>query len=142
MAVGNKFNQFVQDVNNKVHNLGSDVLKVLLTNTAPTSANAVLADLTEIGAGNGYTAGGATVTVSTSTQTGGVYKLVGSAASPTWTAAGAVGPFRYVVLYNTTPASPLKPLICYWDYGSNLTLASSDTFTVVFDATIGILQDS
>ncbi len=142
MATGNKFNQFVADVNNKVHNLGSDVLKVLLTNTAPSASNAVLADVTEISAGNGYTAGGATVTVSTSTQSGGVYKLVGSAASPTWTASGAVGPFRYVVLYNTTPSSPLKPLICYWDYGSNLTLASSDTFTVVFDATNGILQDS
>jgi hypothetical protein len=140
MATGQKFNAFVADVNNKVHNLGSDTLKVALTNTAPTSANAVFTDLTEISAGNGYTAGGATVTVSASTQTGGVYKLVGSAASPTWTASGAVGPFRYVSLYNNTAAS--KNLICFWDYGSNLTLASSDTFTVVFDATNGILQDS
>jgi hypothetical protein len=142
MATGNKFNQFVADVNNKVHNLGSDVLKVMLTNTAPTAANAVLADITEIANGNGYTTGGATVTVSSSVQSGGVYKLVGTAASPTWTASGAVGPFRYVVLYNSTPGSPLKPLICYWDYGSNLTLAAADTFTVVFDGTNGILQDS
>ena len=140
MAIGQKFNAFVADVNNKVHNLGSDTLKVALTNTAPTSANAVFADLAEIAAGNGYTAGGATVTVSASTQSGGVYKLVGSAASPTWTASGAVGPFRYVSLYNNTAAS--KNLICFWDYGSNLTLASSDTFTVVFDGTNGILQDS
>jgi hypothetical protein len=140
MATGQKFNAFVADVNNKVHNLGSDTLKVALTNTAPTSSNAVFADLTEISAGNGYTAGGATVTVTGSTQTGGVYKLVGSAASPTWTASGAVGPFRYVSLYNNTAAS--KNLICFWDYGSNLTLASSDTFTVVFDGTNGILQDS
>jgi hypothetical protein len=142
MATGNKFNQFVQNVNNGVHNFASDTLKVMLTNTAPAATNAVLTDITEISAGNGYTAGGATVTVSSSTQSGGVYKLIGSAASPTWTASGAVGPFRYVVLYDATPTSPLKPLVCYWDYGSNLTLASSDTFTVVFDATNGILQDS
>ena len=57
MANFNKFNAFVADVANKVHNLGSDTLKVLLTNTAPVATNAVKADLTEIAAGNGYSAG-------------------------------------------------------------------------------------
>lgn len=139
MASYNKFNAFVADVANKVHNLGSDTLKVLLTNTAPASTNAVKADVTEIAAGNGYTAGGATVTVSSSAQSGGTYKLVGSLASPTWTASGgAIGPFRYCVLYNSTPAS--GNLIAWWDYGSSITLASGETFTETLDATNGILQ--
>ena len=58
MATFNKFNQFVQDLANGKHNLGSNSLNVMLTNTAPVATNQVLTDLTEITAGNGYTAGG------------------------------------------------------------------------------------
>ena len=130
----------MQNLANGVHNLGSDALKIELTNTAPVNTNTVFANITEIAAGNGYTAGGATVTVSTSTQTGGTYSLIGSAANPTWTASGSVGPFRYVVLYDNTPSSPSKPLIGWWDYGSGLTLSSGNTFTVAFDAVNGIIQ--
>jgi hypothetical protein len=79
MAAFNKFNIFVADVANGKHNLGSDSLKILLTNTAPTSSNAVKADITEISAGNGYSAGGVAVTGITSSQTSGTYKLVSSA---------------------------------------------------------------
>jgi hypothetical protein len=138
MATFNKFNQFVADVANKVHNLGSDSLKILLTNTAPTSSNAVKADLTEISAGNGYTAGGNTAALTSSSQTAGLYKLI--LANPaTWTAAGgSIGPFRYAVLYNSTAAS--GNLIGYWDYGSAVTLAVGETFTTTLDATNGCLQ--
>lgn len=144
MATGNKFNQFVQNVNNGAMNLGTDALKIMLTNTLPVATNAVYGDVSagDLATSNGYTAGGASVTVSSSTQTSGLYKLLGSVASPTWSATGSVGPFRYVILYDTTPTSPLKPLICWWDYGSALTLNSGDTFTVTFDPTNGILQDS
>ena len=138
MASFNKFNAFVADVANKVHNLGSDNLKILLTNTAPTSANAVKADVTEISAGNGYSAGGNSAALTSSTQSAGLYKLVlGNPA--TWTASGgSIGPFRYAVLYNSTAAS--GNLIGYWDYGSAVTLASGETFTVSLDATNGVLQ--
>jgi hypothetical protein len=138
MATFNKFNQFVADVANKVHNLGSDSLKILLTNTAPTSSNAVKADLTEISAGNGYTAGGNTAALTSSSQAAGLYKLI--LANPaTWTAAGgSIGPFRYAVLYNSTAAS--GNLIGYWDYGSAVTLAVGETFTTTLDATNGCLQ--
>lgn len=140
MATYNKFNQFVQDLTHKVHDLSADAMKVLLTNTAPTSSNAVLADLTEISAGNGYTAGGNSCTITSCTQTSGTLKLI--LASPaTWTASGgSIGPLRYAVLYNTTPTSPLKPLIGYWDYGSSVTLSAGETFTVTFDGTNGVLQ--
>lgn len=138
MAAANKFQQFVEDLAKKVHNLDSDTLKVLLTNTAPVATNAVKADLTEISAGNGYSAGGTAVANQDAEQTTGTLKLVGD--DVVFTASGgSIGPFRYVVLYNDTPTSPADPLILWWDYGSSITLASGETFTVDFDATNGIL---
>lgn len=138
MAAYNKFNSFVEAIAEKVHNLGSDTLKVVLTNTAPVASNTQLSNITQIANGNGYTTGGATVTVSASSQTSGTYKLVGSLASPTWTASGSMGPFRYAVLYNDTATN--DELIGYWDYGSSITLSSGDTFTIGLDGTNGILQ--
>lgn len=136
MATFNKFNPFVEALAEKVHNLGSDTLKIMLSNTAPSSANGVKADITEISAGNGYTAGGNTVTITSSAQTSGTYKLVGD--DVVFTATGSVGPLRYAVLYNSTPVA--GNLIGWWDYGSSVTLASGDTFTVDFNGTNGILQ--
>jgi hypothetical protein len=136
MASFNKFNAFVENIAEKVHNLGADTLKILLTNTAPVATNSVKADLTEIAGGNGYTAGGVTVTITSSAQSGGTYSLVGSDPAP-WTASGGpIGPFRYAVLYNDTPTSPADPLIGWWDYGSSVTLANGETFTVDFGASI------
>lgn len=136
MATFNKFRSFVEAVAEKVHNLGSDTLKVLLTNTAPVNTNTVKADLTEISAGNGYTAGGTAATISSSAQSAGTYKLV--LADVVFTASGGtIGPFRYAVLYNDTATN--DELIGWWDRGSALTLADGDSFTVDFDATNGVL---
>lgn len=138
MATFNKFNQFVEDVAEKVHNLGADTLKVMLTNSAPLATNSVKADLTEISAGNGYTAGGTAASISGSAQASGTYKL--TLADVVFTASGGtIGPFRYVVLYNDTPTSPADPLIAWWDYGSSITLQAGETFTVDFDASAGVL---
>lgn len=50
-----------------------------------------------------------------------------------WTAtAGGFGPVRYVVLYNDTAAN--DELICWWDYGSSVTVNDGETFTVDFAA--------
>ncbi len=138
MATYNKFNAFVEALAEKVHNLGSDTLKVYLSNATPDAANdAVKADLAEISAGNGYTAGGNTATQTSSSQTAGVYKLV-LADPATWTAAGgSIGPFRYAVLYNDTSAS--DNLIAWWDYGTSITLGAGDTFSVDFDPSTGVL---
>jgi len=135
MATFNKFNAFVESMAEKKFDLGSDTLKVLLTNTAPIATNSVKSDLTEISAGNGYTAGGSQATQSSSAQSSGTYKLV--LADVTFTATGAVGPFRYAVLYDDTAAS--DDLIDWWDYGSSITLANGDTFTVDMDASAGVL---
>lgn len=125
----NKFRQFVEDVGRKVHNLNADTLKVLLTNVAPVNTNAVRADLTELGAGNGYTSGGTAVGSSAYSQVAGVGTLTGN--NVVFTAAGGtIGPFRYAVIYNDTPTSPADPLIGWWDYGSSITLNDTETLTV------------
>lgn len=138
MAAFNKFQQFAEDVYEKVHNMGADVLKVALSNTAPLATNSVLANITQIAAGNGYAAGGTAVSITSSAQTTGTYKLV--LADVVFTATGgAIGPFRYAVLYNDTPTSPADPLVGWWDYASSITLNDGETFTVDFDAVNGVL---
>lgn len=138
MATANKFQAFVEHVAEKVHNLGADTLKVMLTNSAPVATNSVRADLTEISAGAGYTAGGKAASISSSAQSSGTYKL--TLADVVFTAAsGSIGPFRYTTLYNDTPTSPADPLILFWDYGSSITLADGETFTWDADGTSGIL---
>ena len=138
MATFNKFNSFVEHLAEGVHNLGADTLKVLLTNTAPVAANSVKADLTEIAAGNGYTAGGSAASITSSAQTSGTYKLVLGDVVIT-ASGGSIGPFRYAVLYNDTPTSPADPLIGWWDYGSALTLANGESITWDADPTNGVL---
>ena len=133
MATYTKFNSFVENLAEKVHNLGSDSLKVALTNSAPTASNTVLANITEISYTNLSTRA---LTISSSAQSSGTYKLV--IADLVLTASGAVGPFRYVVVYNDTATN--DELICYFDYGSALTLANGDTLTLNFDDTNGLLQ--
>lgn len=123
---------------NKVHNLGSDTLKLMLTDVAPVATNTVKANITDISSGNGYTAGGAAVGITSSTQASGLYKLIPSA-SVTWTASGgAIAQFRYAVLYNSTAGS--GNLIGWWDIGSEQNISSGNTFTATLDATNGILE--
>lgn len=134
MASFTKFNPFVEKLAEKTFNLQSDTLTVALTNSSPSSANSILTDITEIA----YTHCSArALTVSSSSQTSGVYKLV--IADLTLTASGGtVGPFRYVVIYDDTAAS--DDLICYFDYGSSITLADAETLLLDFDGTSGLLQ--
>lgn len=135
MATFNKFNAFVENVAEKVHNLGSDQLVVALTNSAPTASNSVLADITQITYTN---LSSRNITTSTSSQTSGLYKLVVNDLTLT-ASGGSVGPFRYIVVYNDTPTSPADPLIGYYDYGSSLTLASGESLTIDFDGVNGLL---
>lgn len=133
MASYQKFSQFIEDVFEKVHNCGSDTLKVMLTNTAPVATNVLTSDITEIAAGNGYSAGGTTVAQSSSAQTSGTYKLV--VADPTFTASGgSIGPFRYAVLANSTAGK----LIAWWDYGTSITITNGNSFTVDLDQVNGV----
>jgi hypothetical protein len=129
MATYNKFQDFSEQLVRGTHDFDANTFKVYLSNDTPSaSADVIKADLAEISPGNNYTAGGATTTI-TVAETTGTTTVSGTEVS--WTAAGgAIGPFRYAVLYNDTSAS--KNLIAWWDYGSSITLNVGESFTVRF----------
>ena len=133
MASYNKFQAFVEDMPEKVHNLSSDALTVALcaAANAPVATNTVLANLTQISYTNLSTR---VITVSASSQTSGTYSLVTT--DLVLTASGAVATFRYVVIYNDTPTSPADPLICWFDHGSDVTLANGETYTLDFGSSL------
>jgi len=128
MATYTKFQCFVKDLAEKKHNLASDTLKVAFSNAAnapSASADVKLADITTIDTTNFDST---TITVSSSSQSSGTYKLV--TADKTLTATGDVPAFRYAIIYNDTAAN--DELICYFDYGSEVTLHANDTFKLDF----------
>jgi hypothetical protein len=134
-----KYECFVENLAEKVHNLGADTLKAALTNTAPTAASDTVWNSATTApppaAANGYTTGGNTLSVTSSAQTSGTYKLV--ITDSVFTASGgSIGPFRYVIIYNSTASNAV---IGYYDYGSSITLATGETFTIDFDGAAGVL---
>jgi hypothetical protein len=136
MVAFNKFDTFQKDLLLGAHRLAAagDVVKACLTNTAPVVGNTVKANITEITAQFGYPAGGSDI-LNDVTAAGAVGQLVGT--DVTWTAAGGTfGPFRYVVLYNDTQTVPAKPLVGWYDYGSNISVNDTESFTVDFGATV------
>lgn len=130
MAAFTKFNSFVEALAEKAHNLGSDTLEIALTNSAPAAGNTQLSDITQITYTN---LSARVVTISSSAQSGGTYSLVGTDLVLT-ASGGTVGPFRYAVLFNQTATNDL--LIGFWDYGSSITLADGETFTIDFGSSI------
>lgn len=142
MATFVKVNDFVENVAHGVFNLGTNQLAVALSNTAPgsesspptASGNGVLANVTQVSYTN---LSSRNITTSASAETGGAYKL--TLTDLVLTASGSVGPFRYVYIYSDTPTSPADPIIGYYDYGSSITMANGETFTVDFDGSNGLL---
>ena len=139
MASFNKFQQFVEDLAKGVHNFTSDAtctvtVALCAAANAPVATNSVLADLTQVSYTN---LSSRVVTGVTAEQTAGTMNLMGT--DLVLTASGTVATFRYIALYNDDPTSPADPLIGYYDYGSNVTLLSGDTFTIDFDGVNGIL---
>ena len=127
-SIYNKFNCLVEDLAEKKHNLASDTLKAAFSNAAnapSASADVKLADITTIDTSNFDST---TITVSSSSQTAGTYKLV--VADKLLTATGDVPAFRYAIIYNDTAID--DPLICYFDYGSEVTLHANDTIKLDF----------
>lgn len=135
MAAYNKFNVFVSDLLKGKQVLQgatpTDTLNCALSNSAPVNTNTVFSNITEITAHNGYSAGGASAG-NVSAASSGTETVTGT--NITWTASGGtIGPFQYVVLYNVTETTPLKPLVAWWDYGSALTLQIGDSFQIKFN---------
>lgn len=142
MASYNKHQDYAEQLNKGVHIWSSHTFKAVLCNTAPTAANTILSDLTQISNGGGYTGGaggGLALDTVTLTEASGTAKV--TIADEVFTATGAsVGPLRYVDIYNDSATSPADALVCWFDYGSSITLADTETFTLDFDATNGLWQ--
>jgi len=128
MANYNKFQCFVEDLAEGKHNLASDTLKVALSSNANAPSASLDVKLTDITTIASPAVDSVTLTVSSSSQTAGTYKLV--LADKTMTASADVGPFQYVIIYNDTHLD--KPLIAWYDYGSEITLHANDTFKLDF----------
>lgn len=129
----------MEQLNKGVHIWSSHTFKAGLTNSAPVNTNTIYANLTEISAGNGYSAGGMTLDSVTLSEASGTAKVVITDEVLT-ASGGSIGPFRYPAIYNDTATSPADALVCFYDYGSSITLASGETFTIDFDATNGLWQ--
>ena len=127
MVAATKFQQVVEDKEEGVYTSSTDQFTVALCTHAniPVVTNAVLADLTEIAYTNLSTQN---ITTSSSGQTTGTFTQLFT--DLVLTASGAVATFRHVVIYNNTPTSPANPLVFWFDYGSDLTLASGETLTL------------
>lgn len=127
-------------VNNEgeVADLDNDTFAVALSNTAPGSESpattadgqGILANVTEISYTN---CSSRALTLASSAQASGTYTIDFNDLTLT-ASGGTVGPFRYVYVYDDTPSSPADPLVCYFDYGSSITLASGETLLISFNA--------
>lgn len=132
MAAYNKFYDFTEQQIIGTHDWDANTFKIMLVNSpAPVQTNTIKSNLTEISAGNGYTAGGTATTITVS-ETTGTTTVQGTQVVFT-ASGGSIGPFQYAVLYNDTAAN--KNLVAWWDYGSAVTLAATETFTVKFNNT-------
>lgn len=138
MASFTKYHAFADEISKGGHNLQTAVFKVALTNTAPTVASDTAwstGTYPAPAAANGYTAGGNTLTTSSAATSSGTFKLV--LADSVFTAtAGGIGPVRYAIIYNSSASNKV---VGYYDYGSSITLADTETLTVDFSAASGIL---
>ena len=132
MATFTKFQPFVENLAEKVFNLGSDQLVVALSAGAPTNTWGQLSQTTQVSYTN---LSSRNITTSTSAQTSGTYKL--TLTDLVLTASGAVATFRYVIVYDDTATN--DELIAFYDYGSNVTMANGETFTIDFDGSNGFL---
>lgn len=134
-----KFYSFIEAAFEKKHDFSADSFKILLSNTAPSLSNTQKSDITEISAGFGYSAGGISLTITSSSQSSGLWTWIVADASVS-ASGGSIGPWRYAVLYNDTSTNDL--LIGYLDYTYSVTIASGQTFTFDFDGTSGLLYAS
>lgn len=128
------YNSFFNKLAKAVFNFDSDTFSLALTNAAPNaSTHDELADITEISTGGGYTQGTGLALTDALAQDGAATEWGFNDYTLTATG-GSVGPFRYVVLFDQTASG--DPLICYWDYGSALTLASGESLLIDVGAVV------
>lgn len=135
MATGNRFNSWIEYVNEKAVNWQTDTFALALTDVAPVAGNSTLSDITQIDYTN---LSSRTLTIASAGQVAGTYTA--TANQLTLTASGFVGPFRYVVMYDDTASG--KPLVQWWDNGSEITMYATDTFVFGGAASFTIWTDA
>jgi len=141
MATFNKCNDWVDYLVGDV-DVESDQFTVALSNTAPGAegsdptgdGNGVIANVTQVSYTN---CSSRDITTDTHAQTGGTFKLVLTDLTLT-ASGGSVGAFQYVYIYDDTVTG--DPLVCYYDYGSSITLADGESLEIDFDGTDGGFQ--
>lgn len=145
MATFGQINDWLENMV-EVANCGTDTFMVALSNTAPGSestpptgdGDGVLANVSEVS----YTyCSSRTITTNSSAQASGTYKLILTDLTLS-ASGGSVGPFQYVYIYDDTPSSPADPLVCYYDYGSSITLNDGEDLDIDFDGTNGLFNIS
>lgn len=138
MATFTKYNTFVENLCNKLIDAfgTTDTWRAVIHTDAPapTTDNA-LSDLTEIAGSNGYTTGGADITFNSTRTTD---TVTATATDVVWTASGgnlgASTTGRYVSIYDDTSAG--NNLLCSYDYGATFTVATGETLTLDFGASL------
>ena len=141
MATFMKFYCFPYDLGLEKHNLDADEITLYLSNATPDSNNDdIKSDLAEITAANGYN----NVALDCNWTIADNIASLKSNNDQTWTANGAFGPFRYVVLCNANSDANFAnaALIGCWDYASSINCNNGESFTVDFPANKVILSIS
>jgi hypothetical protein len=132
-----KYYSFSEGLAEKKFNLGSDTLRLALTDAAPSvSTHTQRSQITELAATGGYSA--QSVSVSSSSQSGGIYSLVTTGTVTFLASGGSIGPFRYIVLFDDSATN--DELICYFDIGESRTLSNGDQLQVDAGVTLLTLQ--
>lgn len=138
MATFTKYETFIENLANKLIDAfgTTDTWKAVIHTDAPVVAtDNALSDLTEIGNSNGYTTGGADISYN-STRSGAT--ITATAVDVVWTASGGnlggstTG--RYFSIYDDTSAA--NNLLASYDYAATFTVASGETMTLDFGASL------
>ena len=136
MATYNKHYQFVEDLCHGVHNFTAttgDTLTAYLCapGTPPVVWDSVLTDLSaKVISYTGLSSRLFPTATRSSSQASGLYTLL--LADLTLTASATVADFQTIGIYNEDTTTPTDALICWWDYGSTVSMVDTDTFKIDF----------
>lgn len=123
------YGKFLESMADKLIDLNSDTLKVMLVTSAYTpdqDTHQFKSSVTNEVSGTGYTAGGATLGTVNVAYTAGTNTLMFDAADTSWTSS-TITNARYAIIYDSTPATDAtRPLIAYVDLDSDRSTTNSE----------------
>jgi len=111
-------------------------VRLVTSATAPTADTNVASDLTEISAGNGYSAGGYQLSrnatdFDTLTEDDTNDRGLVQVKDVVWTASGgSIAGARYAVLTDDNTSDSARDVYAYWDLSSNRTISDGQTLTL------------